>query len=158
MTLKYVAAIVCIGIFLTSCQNTTKQEETATIDNTITKEEALELLHNWTDAYLEGDSERLKTLLDDTWIYSGSIDGSTSNKSTTITEFESADYSFDEIKYQNLDVRLFDDIAVVRGLETMVILGSSKQDTTKLRLRFTDVYRKTNGEVRAIATHSSPVE
>lgn len=124
----------------------------------ITEQEALDLLHTWTKAYLEGNSVRLNDVIDDSWLYSGSADGSTSNKAQTIEEFSKADYSFDDITYEDLDVRLYEDVAVVRGKERMVILGSSKQDTTILSLRFTDVYQKKDGKIRAISTHSSPIE
>ncbi len=145
-------------LMFTACNQTVEPKTEKEAVEKITQDEALKLLHTWTDAYLKGDAEVLEDLLDDTWVYSGSPDGSTSNKTATIEEFSNADYSFDEIKYQDLDVRVYDDIAVVRGWERMVILDSSKQDTTILKLRFTDVYKKSDGKVRAIATHSSPMD
>ena len=150
--------VLLTGILaLSACNQVEKPQQQEVVSETITKDEALGLLHTWTNAYLSGDAAPLIEVLDDSWVYSGSGDGSTSNKVATIDEFSSADYSFDEIKYQNLDVRLYGDIAVVRGSERMVILDSTKQDTTILRLRFTDVYQKKDGKVKAIATHSSPI-
>ena len=143
---------------LASCNQVKTPKEEIQTGEKITKEEALQLLHTWTDAYLKGNADKLNDVLDDTWEYSGSPDGSTSSKMATIEEFSAADYSFDEIKYENLDVRLYGDIAVVRGSETMAILDSAKLDTTILRLRFTDVYQKKDGKIKAIATHSSPME
>ena len=133
---------------LAACNQAVEPKAEKEIAEKITEEEALELLHTWT----------LNNVLDDSWLYSGSADGSTSSKTSTIEEFRNADYFFEDISYQNLDVRLYGDIAVVRGKERMVILGSSKQDTTVINLRFTDVYQKKDGKVRAIATHSSPIE
>ncbi len=124
----------------------------------ISEAEALDLLHRWTEAYLQGDADALENILDDSWLYSGSADGKTTNKRATIEEFSSADYKFEDITYDNLEVSLYGSIAVVRGSETMVIVGSSGKDTTRLSLRFTDVYQKKDGEIRAISTHSSPID
>ncbi len=156
--MKNTIYIIAAFAMVTACNPAAETgKETNTVEK-ITEEEALELLHTWTNAYLKGDAEPLKEVLDESWVYSGSSDGSTSDKQATIEEFSNADYFFEDITYENLDVRLFGDIAVVRGMESMVILGSSKQDTTILSLRFTDVYQKKDGKVKAISTHSSPIE
>ncbi|MCL6267794.1 nuclear transport factor 2 family protein [Flagellimonas myxillae] len=152
------ALTMAVMVVFAACKQTETPVVEPEIVDEITKEEALDLLHTWTNAYLKGDAGPLIEVLDDSWVYSGSGDGSTSNKIATIDEFSTADYSFDEIKYHDLDVQLYGDVAVVRGWEKMVILGSDKQDTTILKLRFTDVYQKKEGKVRAIATHSSPME
>ncbi|RDY59282.1 nuclear transport factor 2 family protein [Flagellimonas nanhaiensis] len=154
---KIILGLCCLAT-LGSCIQVKKPKKEVETEEKITEEEALELLHDWTDAYLKGNADRLNDVLDDTWEYSGSSDGSTSSKTATIEEFRSADYSFGEITYENLDVRLYGDVAVVRGSERMTILDSSKQDTTVLRLRFTDVYQKKDGNIKAIATHSSPID
>jgi|GEM_PF-3021597 len=141
-----------------SCKEAQKpKEQPEPMLDQITEEEALDLLHEWTAAYLAGDADALDGVLDETWIYSGSEDGSTSDKAATIKEFSNADYTFSEITYDNVEVRLYGDIAVVRGSEKMVIVGGSGEDTTRLGLRFTDVYQKSEGKVKAIATHSSPI-
>ena len=132
-----------------------KQEQKADL---VTEEEALQLLHDWTQAYLDGNAEPLNDILDPSWVYSGSADGKTTSKAQNIAEFSTADYSIDAIDYKDLKVAIYDDIAVLRGIETMVILDSSRQDSTILTLRFTDVYKKKDGVLRAISTHSSPVE
>ncbi len=150
--------LVAISLAL-SCNQVKKDEEEISIQSEkITEEEAMGLLHSWTNAYLKGDPAPLNELLDDSWLYSGSSDGLTHDKANTIQDFSNADYTFADIVYENVDVRLYNDIAVVRGSETMTILGNNAQDTTILRLRFTDVYQKKNGKVKAISTHSSPIE
>ena len=152
--------LVCLLLAMTinACKNSERTENTIQLEtDSITKEEALDLLHEWTDAYLKGDANPLNEILDETWVYSGSPDGSLSNKLATIEEFSNADYKFAAITYDGLDVRIYNDIAIVTGSEVMAITGSSGTDTTKLRLRFTDVYIKKNGEIKAISTHSSPI-
>ena len=156
--MKHTIIFSLLLITLFSCKNheAAKSETSAAVEQ-ITEKEALDLLHKWTQAYLNGDAGVLDEVLDESWVYSGSADGSVSDKASTIEEFSNADYSFGDISYQNLAVRLYGDVAVVRGSETMEIVGSSGLDTTLLQLRFTDVYQKKDGQVRAIATHSSPI-
>ena len=155
-------AIFFLTLVLTigSCKNPDaikKDIEQGTDIEKITKEESLHLLHTWTDAYLKKDLTLLSQVLDDTWVYSGSSDGKTSDKKSTINEFGNANYTFDDITYQDITVQLYDDVAVVRGAEEMVIVGELG-DTTKVRLRFTDVYQKKNGVLKAISTHSSSID
>lgn len=156
---RRIFVLVSLVLLISSCRldvSTDKKDSLNT--ETITEKEALDLLHRWTEAYLQGDADALENILDDSWLYSGSADGKTTNKHATIEEFSSADYKFEDITYENLEVDLYGAIAVVRGSETMVIVGNSGKDTTQLSLRFTDVYQKKDGEIRAISTHSSPVE
>ncbi|WP_299531734.1 nuclear transport factor 2 family protein [Ulvibacterium sp.] len=156
--MKKVIVFMVLAIIAGSCRDREKPNETPkTVVEKITEEEALGLLHQWTGAYLAGDAAPLREILDESWVYSGSSDGTVSDKDATITEFANADYTFKDIVYEGLDVRLYGDVAVVRGSESMVIVGNSGGDTTKLRLRFTDVYQKKDGKIKAIATHSSPI-
>ncbi|WP_425236108.1 nuclear transport factor 2 family protein [Ulvibacterium sp.] len=156
--MKQVMTCMVLVIMAGSCKDAKKPDEAPkTVVDKITEEEALGLLHQWTEAYLAGDATPLQEILDESWVYSGSPDGTVSDKDATITEFANADYTFEDITYEGLYVRLYDDVAVVRGSERMVIVGNSGKDTTKLALRFTDVYQKKDGKIRAIATHSSPI-
>ena len=156
--MKKIIFFLILPLIISSCRNSERcNDEIASVVDKITEEEALSLLHKWTDAYLAGDATPLNEVLDESWIYSGSSDGKVADKSATIEEFSNADYKFEDIMYEELVVRLYDDIAIVRGQEKMIIVGSSGQDTTELRLRFTDVYQKKDGKIRAIATHSSPI-
>ncbi|MDG1572656.1 nuclear transport factor 2 family protein [Robiginitalea sp. M366] len=153
--MKKVIYLLCLMLGIVSCDN---NEGFSKDLNAISKEEAKNLLHQWTDAYLANDPEPLNHILDDSWIYSGSSDGNVTDKKSTIEEFSNADYRFGEITYDHLNVRLYDDIAVLRGTEKMLIIDSTGKDTVEVHLRFTDVYQKKNGVIKAISTHSSPIE
>ncbi|AWX45828.1 hypothetical protein HME9304_02858 [Flagellimonas maritima] len=156
--MKKTTILLLMAILSVSCKNKNgiHQEQKGDVVK-ITEEEALNLLHTWTNAYLAGDVNSLNEVLDNSWAYSGSADGKVSDKTTTIEEFSNADYTFHNISYDDLSTHIYGDIAIVRGKESMVIVGSSGEDTTKLRLRFTDVYQKIDGKIRAISTHSSPI-
>lgn len=154
-----IIVLLVLALIGFSCNNikNNNQEEKEIVEK-ITKEEASHLLYKWTNAYLTGNVTPLHDILDKSWIYSGSPNGQTSDKAATIEEFSNADYKFQEIKYEGVDIQLYNDIAIIRGSEKMVIVGNSGKDTTIVKLRFTDVYEKKNGKIKAIATHSSPIE
>lgn len=127
------------------------------VNDAITKNEAVSLLYEWRDAYLNKDFDALHGIIDDTWLYSGAPDGSTTDKETAIAGFRKADYSYKKISYQDIDVRLFGSISVIRGTEELIIIGDKDGKEVIVNLRFTDVYQKIDGNVRAIATHTSPI-
>ncbi|WP_276391799.1 nuclear transport factor 2 family protein [Eudoraea chungangensis] len=157
--MKNTIFVLLLVIWTVSCKNRERpKEEQKPIVEKITEEEALNLLHTWTNAYLSADTTSLDSVLDESWVYSGSPNGEVFSKTATLEEFSTADYTFHDISYEKLDIQLYGDVAVVRGSETMIIVGNSAKDTTTLSLRFTDVYQKHNGVVKAIATHSSPIE
>ena len=122
----------------------------------VTEEEVLNVLETWRQSYLKRDTVLLTRVLDDQWIYSGSIDGTLSTKPQAIKELSEADYRFLDIYYYDMKVHVFDNIGIIRGKEKMTILGAAG-DTTLVKLSFTDVYIKTGGITKAISTHSSPL-
>lgn len=157
--MKKVIFLLSMTLAVCFCHRVDKsEEEHSAVKDVITKKEALYVLHKWTNAYLTNNPNTLDEVLDDTWVYSGPSNGVTLDKKTTIEGLIKADYTYNQITFQDLEVDLYQDMAIVRGSEKMVILGSFGQDTTTLRLRFTDVYQKKNGVVKAISTHSSPIE
>ncbi len=123
----------------------------------VSEQEVLAVLEKWRQSFLKKDAVQLEQVLDDTWVYSGNIDGTRSTKKQAIHELENAEYSFLDISYFDVTVDLFDQVAIIRGKERMTILGSSS-DTTIVQLSFTDVYQKKQGVVKAISTHSSLLE
>ena len=93
--MKNVIALIVLVTSCSACSYTSNlNEKKEPIIEKITKEEALNLLHQWTDAYLTGDAARLDEVLDESWVYSGSSDGKTTHKAATIEEFSNADYKF----------------------------------------------------------------
>lgn len=127
-------------------------------EEVITKEEALSLLYEWRDAYLNRDYSPLYDIMHDNWLYAGSSHGKTTDKLAAIKGFKEANFDYSKITYDNLDVKTFGNIAIVRGTEILVLVGHSDKKETSVHLRFTDVYEKKNGKVTAISTHTSPIE
>ena len=93
-------------------------------------------------------------------MYSGGSDGKTSGKTgsgrrTCVT----TDDLLDDVILNDLKIRIYDNIAVATGSRgTRQCRYAKTVDTTKFQLRFTDVYRKSDGKIKAISTHSSPID
>ena len=134
---------------LTHCQPTTPDQ--------ITAQEVIELLHDWEDAYIHQDTALMNRILHEDWVYCGNKDGTTSDKNYTLKELAQADYQFLSMEFSEIDIRLYDDMAIVRARE-LITMKLANGDTLKLPLRFTDVYQKENGRIQALTTHSSPIE
>ncbi|NDQ58788.1 MAG: nuclear transport factor 2 family protein [Acidipila sp.] len=115
---------------------------------------ALQLEHDWTQAYLNHDVAALELVLADDWTYSPS-DGSFKTRSQYIEEFRVDTMKYQSIDQQNVSVRIYGNTAVVRGEEVIKATDSGKPVT--LHIRFTDVLVKTNGRWHAVASHESTI-
>ncbi|MEQ9297912.1 MAG: nuclear transport factor 2 family protein [Cyclobacteriaceae bacterium] len=124
--------------------------------NIITESDINKLMSRWEEAYKTKDVRVMEEILDDSWVYSGNKDGTTSNKSTTMDELQNADYRFLSMTFDDLNIDYYDDVAIIRAKERLT-LQLANGDTVEFQLRFTDVYQKQNGITRAISTHSSPL-
>ncbi len=127
-------------------------------EDTVTEKEALKLLYDWREAYLTRSYQPLDQIMHDDWQYAGSAHGKTTNKIDAINGFKSADFDYTSITYDNLEVSIYGNTAVVRGTEELILVGHADKKETVVNLRFTDVYYKEDGVLRAIATHTSPIE
>jgi len=151
--MKYTFLLIAI-FALVSCQQTPSPDKEKDI---ITKEDALTLLERWEKAMIEKDSSLLGTVLHTDYQYSGSADGGTSDRSAMMVYTATDESDLLGQEFHDMDIDLFDDVAIVRGWE-ILSLRTSEGDTVRFKLRFTDVYRKENGVTRALATHSSPMD
>ncbi len=155
--LKTLAISLITGLVITACNVKTKIEVTDSEEELeLQKEEALDLLRDWTKAYLDRDTATLNRVIGDDWYYSGTADGSLVNKKKAIEDFAQATYTIQSIEYQGIDVRLFGETAIITGSELMTI--NHMDTTTQYHLRFTDVYVKRDDHWEAVATHTSPID
>ena len=130
------------------------EQENEPVD-TIKKQEVHDVMEVWANGMLENDPVKIDQVLAPSWVYSGGGDGSTTTKAEALNGMTPGESSLKKVTLMDTTVWLYENVAIVRGWEELVIVED--QDTSKLYLRFTDVFRKENGEVRAISTHSSPI-
>ena len=146
--MKY-TVILTSALVLASCQQMPKRE-------TINAKEAKALLDKWNQAYYDKDTTSLNQVLHADYVYSGA-DGSQSAKADVMNELAISDYRIFKTDFYDLDIRTYQNTAVVRGWESLW-LRSDSGDTSNVELRFIDIYIKENESVQAIATQTFPKE
>ena len=143
--------LIVIGLWILGCQPPSGSTDP------ITNEDARNLLNKWEEALKTKDTTMLGEVLHPEYRYSGSPDGSITTRRKMLEGLQNDPYTILAQNLYDLDFRLYDDVAVVRGWEILSLV-TGDGDTSEFKLRFTDVYRKENGVTRALATHSSPIE
>lgn len=107
--------------------------------------------HQWLEAVKTRDSATLNRILDDQFASTGD-DGQVVNKSqfiaATTTAIKLDSYNFDEI-----NVRIIGDTAVVSGLLTVRLSVAGKDSSGAFR--YTDTFVRRLGRWRAVASHST---
>ena len=153
--MKHTLSLMAI-LLVMACQPEAKQQEKPLVDQ-ITAKDATDLLEKWEAAMKEKDSTKLGEVLHPEYQYAGSPDGSTANRSAMMEWVATDPSDLLSQTFYDMDIKLYGDVAVVRGWEVMVN-RSPEGDTSEFKLRFTDVYKKENGVTRALSTHSSPMD
>ncbi len=143
-------------IALVACQPEAKQPTEPLVDQ-ITAKDATDLLKKWEEAMIDKDAAKLGEVLHAEYQYSGSPDGSTADRAAMMEWVVSDPNTLLSQTFYDMDIKLYGDVAVVRGWEVMVN-RTPEGDTIEFKLRFTDVYQKEKGVTRALATHSSPMD
>lgn len=121
------------------------------------RREIQRVFDKWDKAYKERRYELLEEVLHEDWHYAGGSDGNITNKKKAIADFQSSDYTFKDIVFNDIEFRFHGLTAIVTGREQL-ITQEKNGGQNEFRLRFTDVYVKENGIWQAVATHSSPIE
>src|SRR5438876_10210426 len=101
-----------------------------------TDQEIIKLEQAATDAQFKKDRPALERLLADDYLYTHS-NGSVLNKAQEIAESMSSDVQWTDSKFADLKVRIFGDVAVLTGEQT--IQGTVKGYVPGLR-RITDIF------------------
>lgn len=146
--MKKIVLSVLVVFFLFGCSKRTKENEQ------INKEEVEQMLSNWKQAFANKDYQLLESILDEGFLYSGSNDGSLTNKEQMVENLKNDSSNILPPEYYDIVIKYFDDIAIVKAKETLKFIGE-KGDTLKIKLSFTDIYQKKNGKILTLSTHSS---
>ena len=101
----------------------------------------LRLFRALDEAFIKKDRAAYERMLADDYVYIHS-NGSVTNKTEEIAETMSADQKWTASKLDNLKVRIYGDVAVVTGVQTLT--GSAKGYVSGAR-RITDLWVRRNG-------------
>jgi ketosteroid isomerase-like protein len=139
-----------------SCTSSTEETRTTpVISAPAASENATQVItnleHEWVTAILEKDTAAIDRLLADD--FSGTTNDQTYSKEEAIADAKTGTH--ESLGLDSIDVRVFGDTAVV----TMGQNEKSSHDTEDFsgRYRFTNVWVRTNGVWRAVASHGSRI-
>lgn len=142
--MKYVPGLMLTGLLATLPGWAQSSDATA--------QELIKLENAWTAAIVERDGTFLEQLYADEYLYTGS-DGSVADKETDIAEIVSGRVKLESFKLEGMKVRVYGDVAVVTGLNTLK--GRYKRKDIGGPYRFTDVLVKRNGRWQVVASHAT---
>jgi ketosteroid isomerase-like protein len=112
-----------------------------------TEQAIMKLENDWCVALMKNDVAALNAILADD-MTEVAPSGAVGTKSSILTEAKSAQVSV--CKNQNMNVRVYGDAAVVRGVVTY------KDSNTAGDYQFTDTYIRRNGRWQCVANHETP--
>ena len=115
----------------------------------VTKE-LVDLQWKWNDAYNRHDRKTMEEILGDDYQFIDA-DGYMLNKKVYLDTMERVDVKSETVK--EIEVRLFQDTAIVRTLWSGTYSFDSKEVTDTIR--YTDVFVKRNGKWQAVSTQGT---
>lgn len=115
------------------------------------------LSNKWRDAYLTHNVDSLEELLSSDYTYSGAPNSKITTRKEAIDYFKTMPGRYLAIDFEDINFRVYDRTVLITGRETITVLENA--DTTQYRMRFSDVLVLDSlGVMKAVATHSSPIE
>jgi ketosteroid isomerase-like protein len=103
-------------------------------------------------AWVSRDRETINSILADDWIVTDPA-GRVLTKAEVMTEFDSGERKLESGTIDDVNVRLFYNVAVVTGRTAAT--GSYQGQSISVKLRFTDVFVKRSGNWQAVASQAT---
>ena len=120
-----------------------------------TREQELVALENKrVEALVRGDTDFLATLFGDNYILI-TFDGQVRDKFFTLEAIAGGETNFDFLNYEDMDVRITGDTAVITG--TAIRNGTSRGRTISGNFRFTHVWVNLQGQWKLVAIQESRI-
>jgi hypothetical protein len=126
----------------------------AAAQNAAAEKEVAQLFNTLNDANIKKDRPTIERLTADDFIYIHS-NGSVTNRVQEIAEAMSAATGWTGSKIDDLRVRVYGEVAIVTGLNTLT--GATKGYVSGGR-RFTDVWVRRNGQWKTVGGQSTVVQ
>jgi ketosteroid isomerase-like protein len=123
----------------------------AIAQDTATEREVAQIFHVLNNASIKKDRTTIERLLADDYLYIHS-NGSAKNRAEEIAETMSPDMGWTNSQIGELRVRVFGDVAIVTGTNTLT--GAAKGYASGVR-RFTDVWVRFNGLWKTVGGQST---
>jgi ketosteroid isomerase-like protein len=143
---KHILGVAIVGLVIASVSWTARAATT--------EQELTALEHIWKQAVVAGDAATLQRLYADEFT---SIDqeGAVWNKAEDIGIDTNGWFRLDSYRLEDMNVRVYGDLAVVTGRNTMK--GTFLGRAVMSQVRFTDVFVKRDGRWQCVTTQATPI-
>jgi ketosteroid isomerase-like protein len=146
--MKRIAIAVCVVVLVFGVTILAKTQ-TGSVE-----QELIKLENAWNDAVVKHDWAFLNQILADEWIWT-SPDGSVWTKTQSLASLKSGEDVFTEAVADDIKVRVYGDVAVTTGHNT--VKETTKGIDVSGQYRWTDVWVKRAGSWQCVAGHSSRI-
>ena len=141
-----VVCAVFIFLAVSTCVGQSSGHQPGPASHTKAEQAILELERKWADAYVRNDADFIAGLMADDFL------GDHMVLKSWIESIRSKELTHESAKHENLQVRVYKDVAVLRGYA--VGKGRNKGEDISGRYRFMDVFKKRKGRWQVIASQS----
>ncbi|MGO9641069.1 MAG: nuclear transport factor 2 family protein [Candidatus Acidiferrales bacterium] len=111
--------------------------------------------HDWTDAMIAANVDKLDQILADDWVAIGP-DGSSETKAAYLADMKSGTLKIETFDFGPMDVKVLGNVAVVQGSDTEK--SSYKGKDTSGKWAWMDVFVKRNGKWVAVRSQNAKVQ
>jgi ketosteroid isomerase-like protein len=115
-------------------------------------QELIQIQQRLINAWVNHERETINQLLADDWTVTDPA-GRHLTKIEVLAELDSGERKLESGTIDDVKVRLYGDTAVITG--RTIAAGSYQGTSVSVKLRFTDVFVKQNGNWRAVASHAT---
>lgn len=120
------------------------------------EQELIALENDWSQAAVKRDGAALQRFYADDYIFTDQ-NGVVSNKTREILNITTGIFQLTSYKFEDVKVRVYGDVAVVTGRNTIRGTWEDVKRDISGPYRFTDVFVRRNGRWQCVASQSSPV-
>jgi uncharacterized protein (TIGR02246 family) len=147
---KLVGAVLlvsaCVGLAFA-------QTQTPAIKGPSAAESVKQLEHDWVDAVIAGDADKVSQILADDWIGVG-YDGSKENKQGHLADMKSGKAKLESFEFGPMDVKVLGSVAVVQGTNTEKSTSTDGKDSSG-KYAWMDVFVKRDGQWVIVRSQST---
>jgi ketosteroid isomerase-like protein len=120
------------------------------------EQELVKVENDWSQASMKRDGAALQRFYADDYQFTDA-DGVTSTKAKEITNLTSGAFRLTAYKFEDMKVRVYGDVAVVTGRNTIKGVWEDIKRDISGPYRFTDVFVRRNGSWQCVTSQSSRV-
>jgi len=147
---KLVGAVLLLSAFVALAF---AQTQTPAVKGPSAAESVKQLEHDWVDAVIAGDIDKVSQILADDWIGVG-YDGSKENKQSHLADMKSGKAKLESFEFGPMDVKVLGSVAVVQGTNSEKSTTTDGKDSSG-KYAWMDVFVKRDGKWLIVRSQST---